>query len=190
VRSMRSWFIALAVAIAAAAGGTLVPIHPAVAQTVAAKDVPVVVGVLDVQTILAKSKAGQSLETALLAKRKAMFADAQKTEQNLRAQRQQLEQQRSSLPPADYQAKVAQLEKEFEAFRKNVNAKRKELEAAHKKGLEQIFKTLDVVVKDIANKRGLTLVINRSLVVLAAENWDITADVVKALDAKLPKVAI
>jgi outer membrane protein len=189
VRSMRSWIIALAVAIAAAPGGTVIPTHSAVAQT-AAKDIPVVVGTLDVQTILAKSKAGQSLETALLAKRKAMFAEAQKTEQSLRAQRQQLEQQRSSLPPADYQAKVAQLEKEFEAFRKSANAKRKELDAAHKKGLEQIFKTLDVVVKDLAEKRGLTLVINRSLVVLAAEAWDITGDVVKALDAKLPKVAI
>ena len=186
---MRSLIIAIAVAIAAAAGGTLVPLHPAIAQT-AAKDIPVVVGTLDVQTILAKSKAGQSLETAVLAKRKALLAETQKTEQGLRARRQQLEQQRSSLPPADYQAQVAQLEKEFEAFRKSASAKSKELESAQRKGLKQIFDTLDVVVKSIAEKRGLTLVINRSLVVLAAEAWDITADVVKALDAKLPKVTI
>lgn len=189
MRTMRSWIIALAVAIAAAAGGTLVPVHAAVAQT-AAKDIPVVVGTLDVQTILTKSKAGKSLEAALLAKSKAINTEIQKTEQGLRARRQQLEQQRSSLPPADYQAKLAQLEKEFDALRKNASAKRKELETARKSGLEQIFKALDVVIKDIAEKRGLTLVINRSLVVLAAEDWDITADVQKGLDAKLPKVTI
>ena len=107
-----------------------------------------------------------------------------------RAKRQQLEQQRSSLQAADYQAKLADLEKQFDTLRKNASAKRKELELARNKGLEQISKTLDGVIRDIAQKRGLTLVINKSLVVLAAENWDITAEVQKGLDAKLPKVNI
>ncbi|MGH6893841.1 MAG: OmpH family outer membrane protein [Dongiaceae bacterium] len=185
---MRSWIIALAVAIAAVAGGTAVPVHSAAAQ--AAQNVPLVVGTLDLQTILKKSKAGQSLEKALLAKSKAINAEIGKTEQGLRARRQQLEQQRSSLQPADFQAKLAQLEKEFDALRKNASAKRKELELARNKGLEQISKTLDGVIREIAAQRGLTLVINKSLVVLAAENWDITADVQKGLDAKLPKVSI
>ncbi len=70
------------------------------------------------------------------------------------------------------------------------SAKRKELEAARNKGLQQISNSLDVVVGDIAKKRGLTLIINKSLVVMAAQEWDITAEVQKGLDAKLPKVSI
>ncbi len=189
MRSMRTWIIALIVAMAAIGGGIGIPVHSAAAQT-AAKDVPLVVGTLDLQTILKRSKAGQSLEQALLAKSKTINTEISKTEQGLRAKRQQLEQQRSSLPPADFQAKLGQLEKEFDALRKSASAKRKELELARNKGLEQISKTLDVVIRDIAEKRGLTLVINKSLVVLAAENWDITAEVQKGLDAKLPKVSI
>ncbi len=50
---------------------------------------------------------------------------------------------------------------------------------ARNKGLEQISKTLDGVIRGIAEKRGLTLVLNKSLVVLAAENWDITTEVQK-----------
>ena len=46
------------------------------------------------------------------------------------------------------------------------------------------------MIRGIAEKRGLTLVLNKSLVVLAAENWDITTEVQKGLDAKLPKVSI
>lgn len=189
MRSMRTWIIALAVAIATGAGGIAIPVHSAVAQA-AAPNVPLVVGTLDLQTILKKSKAGQSLEAALIAKSKAINADIGKTEQSLRGKREQLLQQRSSLQPADYQAKLSDLEKQFDALRKNATAKRKELEQARNKGLEQISKTLDVVIRDIAQKRGLTLVINKSLVVLAAENWDITAEVQKGLDAKLPKVSI
>ena len=188
MRSMRTWIIALAVAIATVAGGIAIPVHSAVAQ--AAQNVPLVVGTLDLQTILKQSKAGQSLEQALLAKSKAINAEIGKTEKDLRARRQQLEQQRSSMPPADFQAKLSQLDKEFDALRKTASARRKELEQARNKGLEQISKTLDGVIRDIAQKRGLTLVINKSLVVLAAENWDITTEVQKGLDAKLPKVSI
>jgi outer membrane protein len=189
VCSMRTWIIALAVAIVTVAGGIAVPGHSAMAQA-AAENVPLVVGTLDLQAILKKSKAGQSLEQALLAKSKAINAEIGKTEQGLRAKRQQLEQQRSSLPPADFQAKLAQLEKEFDALRKSASVKRRELQEARNKGLEQISKSLDGVIRSIAEKRGLTLVINKSLVVLAAENWDITTEVQKGLDAKLPKVSI
>jgi outer membrane protein len=186
VRSMRTWIIALIVAAATIGGGIALPVHSAAAQ----ENVPLVVGTLDLQTILKRSKAGQSLEQALLAKSRAINAEIGKTEQGLRAKRQQLEQQRSSLPPAEFQAQLGVLEKEFDALRKSASVKRKELEAARRKGLEQISNTLDVVIRDIAEKRGLTLVINKSLVVMAAENWDITTEVQKGLDAKLPKVSI
>lgn len=189
MRSMRTWIIALTVAIMVVGGGSTISVHSAAAQT-ATQNVPLVVGTLDLQSILKQSKAGQSLEQALLAKSKAINAEIGKTEQGLRAKRQQLEQQRSSLPPADFQAQLSQLQKEFDALRQSASAKRKELEQARNKGLEQISKTLDSVIRDIAEKRGLTLVINKSLVVLAAENWDITAEVQKGLDAKLPKVSI
>jgi outer membrane protein len=185
---MRTWIIALAVAMATAGVVVALPVHSAVAQ--AAQNVPMSVGIVDVQKILAGSLAGQSLEKAWNARNKTLNAEITKTEQELRARRQKLDQTRSSLPPADYQAQVAQLDKDVLAARRTFGTKRKELEQAKNKGLEQIFKTLDVVIRDIAKKRGLTLVLNRSLIVLAAENWDITAEVQKSLDAKLPKVGI
>lgn len=188
MRSMRYWIIALAFAITAVAGGVAIPLHSAAAQS--AQAAPVVVGIIDLQTILKKSKAGQSLEQALLAKSKKVNADIGQTEQGLRAKRQKLEQSRSSLAPADFQAQLSALQKEFDALRQSASTKRKELEAARNKGLQQISNSLDEVVSAIAKKRGLTLIINKSLVVMAAQEWDITAEVQKGLDAKLPKVSI
>lgn len=181
--------IAFAVAIAAAAGGSIIPVGHAAAQT-AAKDIPIVVGTLDVPTLLTQSKAGKSLAASLQQKSKAINADISKKEQSLRAKRQELELQRGSLQPADFDAKLAQLEKEFNALRKDATAKRKEIEKAQNAGLEQIRKALDGVIREVAEKRGLTLVINRSAVVLGADDWDITGEVKKALDAKLPAVKI
>jgi Skp family chaperone for outer membrane proteins len=196
---MRIWIIALAFAIAAPAG-LAISVHSAAAQTVqnapaaqsapAAQTVPVVVGILDMQTIMQQSKAGQSLEAIKSAKAKAMNADMAQTEQNLRTKRQQLDQARSSMTPADYEAKRTDLDKQFEAFRKTAIAKRKELAQLYNKGIEQIFKTLETVIDDVAKKRGLTLIINRSFVVMSVPSWDITKDVLKGLDAKLAKVTL
>ena len=48
-------------------------------------------------------------------------------------------------------------------------------------GDEQIRKALDGVIRDVADKRSLTLIINRSAVLLGADAWDITTEVKKAL---------
>lgn len=189
MRSMRSLIVALAVAIAAAAGGSAIATGEALAQATG-KDIPIVVGTLDVPTLLTQSKAGKSLAEMLQKKGKAINADISKKEQGLRAKRQQLEQQRSSMQAADYEAQLAQLEKDFNALRKDATAKRKEIEKAQNAGLEQIRKALDGVIRDVADKRGLTLIINRSAVVLGADDWDITNEVKKALDAKLPAVKL
>lgn len=186
---MRTRFIALALAVVTTVAGFAIAMQPAAAQT-AAKDIPVVIGTLDWQEIQTQSKAGKSLMTGLQQRAKSINADVNKREQAIRAKRQQLEQQRASLQPADYEAKLSALEKEFAALRKDATAKRKELENARNAGFEQILKVLDGVLREVADKRGLTLILHRSAVVLGADDWDITEEVKKALDAKLPAVKI
>ena len=196
MRSMRPLIIALAVAIAA--GGIAIPVHAALAQTAqtqpapaaAPSKVPVVVGILDMQTILKQSKAGKSLDAIKAAKSKTMNTEMGKTEQTLRSNRQKLDQARSSMSQADYEAKRAEIDKQFDALRKTVIAKRKELVQIHNAGIEQIFNVLDGVIRDIAAKRGITLIINRSFVVMSEQSWDITKEALTGLDAKLPKVKL
>lgn len=189
VRSMRSLIIALALAMATVLGGSAIPSGAALAQSTG-KDVPLVIGTLDWQEIQTQSKAGKSLMSTLQQRGKTINQDIAKKEQAIRAKREQLEQQRSALQPADYEAKRKALEKEFDGLRKEANTKRKELEKARNAGFEQILKTLDGVIRDVADKRGLTLILHRSAVVLGADAWDITDEVKKALDAKLPAVKI
>lgn len=189
VRSMRSMIIALALAMATVLGGSAMPSGAALAQS-SGKDVPLVIGTLDWQAIQTQSKAGKSLMSTLQQRGKAINQDIAKKEQAIRAKREQLEQQRSALQPADYEAKRKALEKEFDGLRKEANTKRKDLEKARNAGFEQILKALDGVIRDVADKRGLTLILHRSAVVLGADAWDITEEVKKALDAKLPAVKI
>lgn len=189
MRSMKFLIIALGVAISATLGGaTLLP-TAATAQE-AAKDVPLVVGTLDWQDIQLKSKAGKSLTSTLQSRSKAFDQDISKKEDAIRAERTALEKQKTKLEPADYETKRKAIDKKFETLRKDAAAKRKELQKARDAGYSQMLKALDGVIREIADKRGLTLILHRSAVVLGPDAWDITEEVKKALDAKLPSVKI
>ena len=189
MRSMKILIIALGVAISATLGGATMLTKAATAQE-SAKDVPLVVGTLDWQEISQKSKAGKSLSATLQSRSKAFDQEIGKKEDAIRAERTALEKQKSKLEPADYDAKRKAIDKKFESLRKDAAAKRKELQKARDNGYQQMLKALDVVIRDIADKRGLTLILHRSAVVLGPDAWDITEEVKKALDAKLPSVKI
>ena len=189
MRSMRTLVIALAVAIAAVVGVSL-GFTPAAAQETAAKDVPIIIATLDVPTLFTTSKAGKGLVAELKKRSKSTSEEMSTKEKALSTRKKQLDVNRASMPKAEYDKQMAALQKDSEAFRKEATQKRRALSKAQEAGYDQIRKVLDVVIKDIADKRGLTLIVDRSAVVLGADEWDITSEVKKALDAKLPAVKI
>jgi outer membrane protein len=152
--------------------------------------VPVVIGVMDTQVVLKQSKAGKSLDTALKSKQTAIQENIREKEKGLQSQRQQLEQQRAALSQTDFQAKENQLRQKMQALRDESEKQRRDFLAARDRGFKQIITQVDKVVQEIARERGLTLIVNKSMIILSAEAWDITPEVVKRLDATLPSVKI
>jgi Skp family chaperone for outer membrane proteins len=57
-------------------------------------------------------------------------------------------------------------------------------------GMGTVRDTLLKIITDIATERGATLVLSKSQVLLAANEYDVTAEALKRLDAKLPSVAV
>jgi outer membrane protein len=161
---------------------------PAMAQD--NKAVPMVVGVMDTQVILKQSKAGKSLDKLLKDKQSAIQGSIREKEKALQSERQQLEQQRAALSQNDFQAKENQLRGKMQALRDESEKQRKDFLAARDRGFQQIISQVDKVVQEIARERGLTLILNKSMIIMSAEAWDITPEVVKRLDAALPSVKL
>ncbi len=162
----------------------------AAAKAQETKPIPMVVGVMDTQVILKQSKAGKSLDKFLKDKQTAIQNNIREQEKALQGKRQQLEQQRSTLSQQDFQTKENQLRTEMQTLRDDSEKKRKDFLSTRDRGFEQIIGQVDKVVQAIARERGLTLILNKSMIIMSAESWDITTDVLKRLDTALPAVKL
>ncbi len=180
---IRSFLVAAMLAMAAVPfmGST-----PAVGQS----QPPIVVGVVDWDAIMRDSKAAKGIKAALDKQKAAFEADIGKQEKTLRDAEQKLGAQRASLAEEEFKAKVQDLDKQARALRQSIQQKQNQLQDSFRKSMDQVRETLLQVVADIAKARKLTLVLNKSDVVLSHNDYDFTKEAMGKLDAKLPAVSL
>lgn len=169
------------------------PAQPAAQGAAPAPQIPIVVAVLDTQAILNTSSAGKSLNTQWNAAMKALNDDMAKKAEALRTQAQQLEASRSGNPPitpADYAAKRKAIEQQDikyqQAFAKNKQA----WDARLDKARDAIATAARKAMQDVAQQRGLTLILDRAAVPYSPQPWNITDEVLARLNKALPSVKL
>jgi Skp family chaperone for outer membrane proteins len=153
-------------------------------------NVPVVVGVLDVQLIMRDSKAAKSVRSALDRQAAAYQAELAQQENALRNADQQLMQQRASLPADEFAKRSNELSQKADALRQTAEKRRQELQKMENGAMIQIDQSLLQAAAEIAKARGITLVLNKSAVLLNVQTYDITQDALKRLDAQLTSVKL
>lgn len=170
---------------------TVIAPWTASAQTaVPASAVPLVVGVLDWDFVLHESKAAQGI--IAWGDKQAQTYNAQFAQQEnaLRAEAQQLEQQRATLSPQDYDTKRKALGQKVETWRQSASAKNKQLQQAGETALNKVKQALVEATAEIAKAHGMSLVLNKAAVVVNATNFDITQEALQKLNSRLPSVAL
>lgn len=181
LRSMMKALMALAVTSA-----LLLPAVQSHAQEAPA--IPVLVGIVDVQRVIASSSAGQSLQKQAEQRRSQIQGDLVAKEKQLRAESDQLNAQRANMAPADFQKQAMALQEKLKAWRQEGEQKRKGFEKSYNDAQKTIFQTLQKVIGEIAVQRKLTLVLNKSVVIVSAQAWDITDSSLAQLNKVLPSV--
>lgn len=174
--------------VAAALAVSLFPLaRPASAQQA---QVPLVVAVLDVNHILRDASAAKAVRDQVDKQRDAYQADLVQQENKLRETDKQLAQQRATLSQEEFAKQRNDLNQKIDQLRQESDKRKQQLEKAFNAGMQQVTKALEGVLAEIAKQRGLTLVLNKAMVPLSANDLDITQEALKALNAKLPTVAV
>lgn len=181
IQSLMKTVMALAVAAA-----VLLPAAHSYAQE--AGPIPVLVGIVDVQRVIASSAAGQSLQKQAEARRGQIQGDLVAKEKQLRGESDQLNAQRAQMAPADFQKAALALQEKLKAWRQDGEQKRRGFEKSYNDAQKLIFQTLQKVIGEIAVQRKLTLVLNKSVVIVSAQAWDITDSALAQLNKVLPSV--
>jgi Skp family chaperone for outer membrane proteins len=171
----------------------LIAASPGYAQTAPAAPAAtpaVVMGVIDIQYILATAKAAKGVKEALQKQAAAFQAELAQQENSIRAADQQLQQQRATLSQKDFDAKKAALGQQVEALRQKAATRNKQLQQMENGAMTQVEQALLQTCADIAKAKGLTMVLNKAMVVLNVASYDITKEALQKLDARLASVKL
>lgn len=184
----RSACVALAVALGAAVVATF-PIAPVAQEIPTAK-----VAILDVQRILRESSATVSIKDQIKRQSQIYQDEIAKQEKELRAAAEELAGQRAILSAEAFARKQGEFKSRGAAVENGVRTRMRELDQARNTAIKEVERTLDRIVSELAEERGLNLILSRvrarSVVLYAHADLNITDEVLRRLNERLPSVKV
>ncbi len=161
-----------------------------IAAAAAEESLPLRVAILDVNEVLRNAAAVRNIRARLHAFMEAYRTDTQKEEEEVRAAQQELGRKRAILSAEAYEVERRQLEQRLAQAQANVQQRRRGLERAQAEGMAVVQGALNRIVTEIASEQSLTLILRKDQTVLVATPLEITDEVLRRLDARLPSVEI
>jgi outer membrane protein len=176
---LRRHILALAVvawAIGAAAPASLAADPPA-GQSL-------VVVVVDTARVLQESKAGKTIQSQMQQK------TITKQDEELSAAQQDLQRQQTVLAQDAFAVKLKEFDQRVNDARKRAQEAQQNLTESQRGAVATVEDAMLHIVADLAKERGANLVLNKTTVVMFDTRFDVTDDIIKRLDEKLPAVTV
>ena len=146
--------------------------------------------VMNQAQVIAKSKAGQSIQAQLQTIGQAAQSQLQGEGQKLQTETQQLQQTAESLSKEDLNKRAQALAVKQQGVQRLAQIRQAEVAQAEAAALSELSKALEPVVRQIMKKKKAKLVVRRSDVAVMDDAVDITDEVIAALDKTLTTVKV
>ncbi len=159
---------------------------PATAQKIPAP----AIGFLDERLLLSESAAAKSIRPQIERFRKGLQREIRDRESALRKAEQTLLEQRSVLSDEAFAKRRRQFEKRARKEQQEVRDRKRAIERALRIAVNKIRTTFRKIAKDVATENKINIVMAKSAVLMSMNNLEITAETMKRLNKKLPKVTV
>jgi Skp family chaperone for outer membrane proteins len=148
------------------------------------------VGVLGVPDVMRMSSAAQAVDKVIGERKRELQAEVQRASAELHSEENALHSEAAKLSQAQIQQRVRALQARASADRHELQEKQRIIQEAAQVALGQIERTLIGIIRQVAESRGMNLVLHRSQVALNVQEFDITDAVAAQLNRALPTVQI
>ena len=148
------------------------------------------IAVVDVKKIMQEAKAAKYVQAQIKNKRDKYRANIKKQEASLRAEEKKLVESRALLAADAFKEKEKAFKEKYQNVLKNAQSQRKKIDAAVRDSIGQIRKNLFIIVEEIAKEKKLDVAVAKSNTLYVISGLDITDEVLKRLNKKLPKVTV
>lgn len=151
--------------------------------------VPVIVTV-DVQQILRDSLVAKDVQAQMDQRTDRYTKEVTGQENELQKTQEELEKERTTLAPDAFNARMRDFQSRYDALDNRVQATRQALQQSYNDAMTRVENTAVQIIADIAAERKANLVVAKAAVLFEAPELDITQEVIKRLDVKLPQVQL
>ncbi len=146
--------------------------------------------VIDTEVIRRNSRAFEDIRAQIGNYRKAIQADIQKEEAELRSAKQELARKEAILAPETLAEERRQFEERVAQAQRTVQKRIRDLGRVEVEAVKKVEVVLNKIITDVANDQKFGLILRRSQTVLVVKELDITLHVLKRLDTELPSLKV
>lgn len=156
----------------------------------AAKPMMIKVAILNVEEILRKASVAKSIREQIKKQSTEFQAHIQKEEEQLRAADQELTRKRSVLSQEAFNEERKKFQEKLADVQRRLQDRRRDYEKADAEAMKKVQDVLNDIVKDLAKEENITMTMRSEALIFWAKPLDMTEEVLKRLDAKMPSITV
>ncbi len=149
-----------------------------------------VIGVIGAQEVFEASVAVREVRQTLQGRLARLQEDSAREQQRWRDAQQALAAERGQLTPEQLREKERELQEQITNGQRILRERNAAIQAAGQKALAEVERVMLYVIRQVAEARGLTMVVQRQAIVLAVEDHDISEAVANQLNRALTSVPL
>ena len=148
------------------------------------------IAIVDYNLIFSDSKAAKNAAKQLDVLQKKTEEEILTSDKDIQNERNKLIEQQSVIAPEAFELKAKDFEKKFQNYQVERQNKLRKLEGLLQKANYEILENVQPILESLSQELGVTIILEKSSVILSANNMDITEQVIKQLNKNLPKIKV
>jgi Skp family chaperone for outer membrane proteins len=148
------------------------------------------IAIVDLNLILSDSKAAKAATKDFEKIQKDTESEIVESDKLMLEERNKLIEQQSVIAPEAFELKAQDYEKKLQNYQAEKQNKLRKLEGVLQKARNEILESVKPILEELTKELGVTVILEKNSVLLSATNMDITDQVIKKLNKKLPKIKV
>lgn len=145
---------------------------------------------INLQYIVGQSKAGSSLREQSEELNSEIINLRDEITKSLQEKGKKLEDERTLLSPEVFQERADELRKEAEEKQNELNVRLQKIQQAIQRASNSIDSVISPILTEIVNEKGAKMLLERQTLLFADPKLDVSAEVIKKLNRRLPKIDV
>jgi len=155
---------------------------------VQAQEAPIIL-VVNQAKIIAESKAGKDLNEKARQLNESIQAELKKESEAIRKEEEEIKQMQAMFTPEVREQRVERWKKRVQDYQISSQRLQAEWEqTVVKSRRDELVTAVEPIYQDIIKERGATIMVDRSTLIYASPDVDVTSEVIKRLDDKITTV--